>query len=598
LPTGVGGVTGISCPSPSLCFATENDSVLTTADAGATWTPESLSPDPPTLAAIACPSASSCYAVGGTNEGAAILGTIDGGKSWTVLAIPTELPGAGQTTELTAIACPSVTVCYAINDQADYLVTTDAGRTWSGLSGLSAGGYGAGIACPSVTTCVTVGESGILASTDAGASWVRQTEPLPTYGFATARLSGVACPTTTDCYATGAIGDNDSDGGGEVIATTDAGATWSATVQTPYFGGLAGISCPSPAICFAGDNDTPTDGDVAGTIVRTENAGTTWTNESLPFGLGPLSDLACPSPTSCFATSGTGVVATSDGGSTWDLESLPPGSMDSTAIACPTVSSCFVSTTNLSDTNSQIVATSDAGHSWHLLTELPTDDNPSALICPSPTTCLAVGSDILLTTDSGATWTPQPLPGTGEPLDGIVCPSALICYAVGYGTVITTNDSGRTWTAAGTLPAGLDPVLSGIACPSASTCITTGEDMNCHGSDGPCSPGTYAVDVTEDAAASWRGHRLPSDITLTAIACPSATLCDAVAFDANADDYTGGAAGNVLLTTDLGDTWSTEPLPSGTGQLNSVTCPLPTTCYAVGEGTGYVGGLILKNAGG
>lgn len=56
----------------------------------------------------------------------------------------------------------------------------------------------------------------------------------------------------------------------------------------------------------------------------------------------------------------------------------------------------------------------------------------------------------------------------------------------------------------------------------------------------------------------------------------------------------GGGA--IVATTDSGATWSTETVPSGIGFLNGIACPSTNPCYAVGQGTGYIGALILESS--
>jgi len=56
-----------------------------------------------------------------------------------------------------------------------------------------------------------------------------------------------------------------------------------------------------------------------------------------------------------------------------------------------------------------------------------------------------------------------------------------------------------------------------------------------------------------------------------------------------------GESGSIITTDHLGTGWNTNAVPRGTGALSAVACPSVTVCYAVGEGTGDVGALILKN---
>ncbi|MHB8290572.1 MAG: WD40/YVTN/BNR-like repeat-containing protein, partial [Acidimicrobiales bacterium] len=130
-----------------------------------------------------------------------------------------------------SVGCPSATTCYAVGGNSSgasvILATTNAGATWTSQSVPPAPGYLNGVACPSATTCYAVGynsyadASVILATTNAGSTWTPQSVPSgAAYGY----LSGVACPSATTCYA---VGYNFSAGvGGVILATTNAGATW------------------------------------------------------------------------------------------------------------------------------------------------------------------------------------------------------------------------------------------------------------------------------------------------------------------------------------------------------------------------------------
>jgi photosystem II stability/assembly factor-like uncharacterized protein len=87
---------------------------------------------------------------------------------------------------------------------------------------------------------------------------------------------------------------------------------------------------------------------------------------------------------------------------------------------------------------------------------------------------------------------------------------------------------------------------------------------------------------------------LPADVSPTDIACPTVSTCEMVAFLGPSTNYPTGGTGEILRSTDSGTTWSTQSVPSVTGDLDGIACPSATTCYAVGEGTDGVGGLVLK----
>jgi photosystem II stability/assembly factor-like uncharacterized protein len=165
---------------------------------------------------IACPSTTTCYAVGG-NE---IVATTDGGGMWTQTAAPT------GSDPLVGIACSTTTACVAVGNVLGCLLgendpcppgpfpvisTTDGGAVWTGHP-LPADVSPTSIACPTTTvsTCEVAaflgpatdypmgGSGGILRSTDRGANWINQTVPPET-----GDLDGIACPSATTCYAVG-----------------------------------------------------------------------------------------------------------------------------------------------------------------------------------------------------------------------------------------------------------------------------------------------------------------------------------------------------------------------------------------------------------
>lgn len=61
--------------------------------------------------------------------------------------------------------------------------------------------------------------------------------------------------------------------------------------------------------------------------------------------------------------------------------------------------------------------------------------------------------------------------------------------------------------------------------------------------------------------------------------------------------YDNGGTGGLLESYNLGKTWNTETVPDSTAGMSSVACPTPVVCYAAGQGTGGIGGLVLKTVG-
>ena len=78
-------------------------------------------------------------------------------------------PSSGTLIDLHGVACPSASTCVAVGGDT-ILWSTDGGRTWrSQPSGATNVLFG--VACPGPSTCVAVGGDTILRSTDGGRTW-------------------------------------------------------------------------------------------------------------------------------------------------------------------------------------------------------------------------------------------------------------------------------------------------------------------------------------------------------------------------------------------------------------------------------------------
>lgn len=230
---GPGGV-AIACPGPALCLAIPNGSMDVAEWNGSAWsgpTPlegavalESLgcsrsdycaavdaegnafawqrgswvrtAGDWGSVASIACVTSSFCVSAGPTG-----LSTWNGGR-WT-------LPeGFGATSPFTAVSCPSVRWCVAV-DRNGQALRWD-GSSWSRPveieaqtdSATALGPYPTAVSCPSSGLCIAVDDAGAVIELRSG-RW-RRTPTGPGHVF-----TAVSCPTATFCAAT--------DRGGQVL---------------------------------------------------------------------------------------------------------------------------------------------------------------------------------------------------------------------------------------------------------------------------------------------------------------------------------------------------------------------------------------------
>ena len=91
---------------------------------------------------------------------------------------------------------------------ASIIVTQNGGATWSDSTPPSGVTTLSTVSCPSAAVCYAGGGSGIMKSSDGGASWTIQDSSFP--------AQSISCFTIDECTAVGGIG---------IVGTTD-GSTW------------------------------------------------------------------------------------------------------------------------------------------------------------------------------------------------------------------------------------------------------------------------------------------------------------------------------------------------------------------------------------
>lgn len=337
------------------------------------------------------------------------------------------------------------------------------------------------IGCLTVSHCFAVGTSSatdggtLLATTDGGRAWHRETSPT------TAPLYRIACAAPSSCYV---IARPDT-----ILVTHDAGAHWSARVlpihvpglslagcvigdptvaqgETACRLGLLGIACPSASTCYAvatasGGYDTnPIPGATPGSSVwLTRDGGTTWTRQSIPLGVVcngdcsqsqlygyPLEWVSCAPAGPCWA-GGNQLIGSHEGfaaawlvtsapGGSWRLEpDCPPGICSEPVTdvgACPTSTGCYaVNNSNpFGDGSSTVSIYTPTGKNGPSVTA-PTGLVINDITCPAAGTCYTAGArGVVLRTTDGTRFTPVKT-STRENLYGITCVTTSTCYAVG-----------------------------------------------------------------------------------------------------------------------------------------------------------------------
>lgn len=261
-PMSVSGSTSlaaVACPSATDCFAVgRNDSnvgVVVHITNGVPGTP-SLVTGTTALEGVACSSATSCVAVGGSSSNKGMVVPISNG------AVGSAVPAAG-TAALNAVTCFGAS-CEAVGNTVTATSVVGAVVSITASTGtpgvaqpVPSSGQLSGVACSSATRCEAVGEVG-NPQTGAVVSITSGVPGSATAVAGTASLFGVACPSTTSCTAVGATA-LDGSGSGAIVPLINGAPGTPLTHQGNY---LYAIACPSASSCESAGSDNASNGDV------------------------------------------------------------------------------------------------------------------------------------------------------------------------------------------------------------------------------------------------------------------------------------------------------------------------------------------------
>ncbi len=341
---------------------------------------------------------------------------------------------------------------------------------------------------------------------------------------------------------------------------------WFPQQSTDDLSQIIGISCPSTSVCFAVGRTVS-----GGTTLETStDGGAVWSSRTAAIGVASLSAISCPDVEHCLAVGGdldADALETTDGGSSWTPVAIPTSGYGFSSVWCHDDQRCWVAE--------------------GLPTSLPD----------------AVGNQVLTTTDGGATWSASSaiaptIPDTsGLGLTSITCPTTTVCTAVGdeiqelgsplvvpviTGVIATSADGGRTWSAQ-TSP---DDFMYAVGCLTATNCVTGSAGGLLHlRTTG--TGGTWSVTPISVPGLNAWPH---------AISCPDSLHCTAAGLLENGGSPSPDTP--LIATADGGTTWSLESTNAGHLELDAVSCPTVSVCWAAGgksPGGGNVstGSIIL-----
>jgi hypothetical protein len=410
---------------------------------------------------------------------------------------------------LDGVACPTATTCEAVgttqNNGLGLIVPVTNGvvgtaQSVTGTQSLSA------IACPTATTCVALGTSSsgdVVVTIALGAT---DTFGTPTLASGVTQWYGIACPTATECEAVA------HDGSGFAVVPIISGTPGSAQVAiTGTYSSLDGIACPSATTCEAVGTFEINVSSFVGAIVPITN-GVPGTVQQVS-GIQNLNNIACPTASSCEAV-GTNPgpaqgestdaavsinLGTTDGfGSVWPVQVV-----DGTpAVACATSTSCALVDTNVEINNGFITQ----GTETPLTDGFPglTQPAPSSaglvgVACPMATTCIGVGFQTVAL-GGGSTGSE----GAVTPI-GVTAPTAVSNLAFTHsnpGAGVNTLTYTFTFTATSSLAGGSSSIdlatAAGTVFPAWHGCGTyLITDTTSGASAGSCSQSTALADGTQ-----------------------------------------------------------------------------------------------------
>ncbi len=618
---------GVECPSVGhvTCFAggqASNGTVALATFDGSNWAavPGSELAGTTRLEDAAC--GAECIGVGfgpnGTGtQGVIVAQTTGTPQTVTVQSFP-------NVTELSSVACPSSSTCVAIGDGSsggvlEASTNIGSGDTWTAQTLPAGVSFLSTLACPTATECAVGGgnaSGGLVLTGTVGGTWSVGAAPS---GVTVAAIWGLTCQTDLTCTAIGSGATSTGGSNGPLVlssATPGNGngigevsnLAWTVDTISPPSGmtidSLGVVRCPSATECLVTAAETATSSSSpvpSGSVVLSGAPGGQLTVDTTPAPISTVSDLTCPDATTCVLTgsnAGTPLVLTGAVGSgtdTWTANTLPTPSSGEIrtvgSLACPTAGACLL-----------VAGGTDAS------------GGADALLLAGS---LATSGSGTSSTVSG-TWSIADLPstlttaGAGEAryFTGISCvagSSTSTCAATGasaVGPVLLTSSGGPggTWTAApaslvltGMTVTGIPLELqnAGLAPQTSENAVAASaaqsSDATTLGPLYPFNPGysLYAADCTAELgstkdASSVVAPTVPGSTGGQAVTVPLGM----VAFDVISTSGIADGATLTLTATTAGCAADTYTLPTtGPDGLSRTTVPFGTYTLTITSGS-------------
>jgi hypothetical protein len=275
------------------------------------------------FSAVSCPSMTLCVAVDAGGNVVTSTSPASSASGWKVSHV--------DSSRLTGVSCWSTTQCAAVDKAGNVLISanpTGGAAAWSSPKHIAT--RLDGISCATEFLCVAIDMSANNAVRSDNAVWP------PSQWYATpldAEPMAVSCASASLCAIAA------QNGGGYVITSTNPVAgTWKATfLEGPYWVVLEGVSCTAPSLCVAIDNE--------GNVLTSNPTSTTstWGVADVDGGMY-LDGVSCATTSFCVAVDSDGKALSSTdptgGPSAWDV-TIIDGSKIIPAVSCPSTLLCI-----------------------------------------------------------------------------------------------------------------------------------------------------------------------------------------------------------------------------------------------------------------
>lgn len=349
-------------------------------------------------------------------EDGTVVGSTDGGATWSPkTAVPGTRAAGGNATP-TDIAFTSDTVGFASSTQGRIYRTTDGGGSWTQVNDTNRAVND--VTFVDANTGFAVGASGLfLETTDGGTTWAPKNT-----GADGSNLTTVRAVDASNAIATNEKGDF-------LLRTTDKGTTFSRVSATTQSTNTVGYSSATRVVAAGAD----------GALAASNDGGATFTPIGNPRLLGRYFVIRSAPGGSAFATGENGGLArTTDGGQTWTKVGVPT-SEDILDVSFPTAQIGYAI-----DTDGKLFKSTNTGTSWANL-DTGTTAKPGAVYAPSANVVLLVGPTGVRRSGNGA--------DSFTTVKGTVAKAKLDDYddagssiiVWGRTALLRSGDNGKTW---------------------------------------------------------------------------------------------------------------------------------------------------------